>query len=107
MPLHFDNLRHARAFRIGRATYHAKMQRQADERRRRLVALVSSGRFEPKSSQALADELGVDRMTVWRDLQRLELKAGRCPHCGQLLPEVVDSAALEPGRTNRRPTGGK
>ena len=72
------------------------MQRAGDERRRQMVALVNSGRFQFGAYQALADELGVSRMTIWRDRQILR-DAGRCLHCGQLLPEVVGPAAFEAG----------
>ena len=68
------------------------MQREAAERRRRLVTLVQSGQYEPKASHALAAALGCDRATVWRDLQVLDLDTGRCPHCGQLLPAALEQA---------------
>lgn len=96
MALRFNSLRHARTFKLGRAAHNAAMQRQAEERRRRLVELVNSGRFKPKASQALADALGCHRDTVWRDLKRLDLD-GRCLHCGQLLPEVIEAAVLDAG----------
>ena len=93
--LHFVNREHALSFFRGRRAHHERMRRGAVERRRRLVSLISSGRFEPKASRALAEALGCGRTTLWEDLQTLDL-SGRCLHCGQLLPEVVP-AALEAG----------
>ena len=90
--LHFDNLEHLGAFVKGRTAHHKRMQREATERRQRLLVLVRSGQYEPKASQALADALGCGRNTLWRDLRRLELDAGRCPHCGQLLPAALEFA---------------
>jgi hypothetical protein len=90
--LRFDNLSHHQAFVAGRSEYHRQMQRQAAERRRRLLFLVQSGEFEPKASQALAEALGCSRMVVWRDLQALDLANSRCSHCGQLVPGAFEKA---------------
>ena len=89
-PPRFDNLHHLGAFVNGRTMHHRRQKRQAAERRRRLLELVRSGQYEPKGSWALAAALGCDRATVWRDLQVLDLDAGRCPHCGQLLPAALE-----------------
>ena len=91
-PLHFDNLHHSRAFLLGRAAHHKRMQREAADRRQRLLALVQSGQYEPKGSWALAAALGCDRATVWRDLQVLDFGVTRCSHCGQLLPAALEQA---------------
>ena len=93
--LRFDSLAHSRAFRLGRAAHFRRMQRDAADRRRRLVALVQSGQYEPKASQALAEALGCGRSTVWRDLQVLDLDTGRCLHCGQLLPAALELAIAD------------
>ncbi len=95
--LHFYSDEHRNAFFRGRKAHNESMRRRVEERRRRLVGLISSGRYEAKTSYTLAEALGVGRTTLWEDLQALESSAGRCSHCGQLLPEVVDSAALERG----------
>ena len=93
--LHFDSLHHLGAFVKGRTAHNKRQKRQAAERRRRLLILVQSGQHEPKASQALADALGVDRTTVWRDLGALDFGAARCTHCGQLLPAAFELATAE------------
>ena len=90
MALHFDNVAHFRAFKLGRMHYLRQRQRQAAERRRRLVDLVASGDYRPTNNRALAAALGVSRRTVARDLRAIRDEAGRCTHCGQLLPAVVE-----------------
>lgn len=90
MSLHFDSVKHFRAFKLGRRAYNRSRQRQAADRRRRLVELVATGEYKPTSNQKLADALGVARVTIWQDLQILEAEQGRCNHCGQLLPAVLE-----------------
>ncbi len=93
--LHFDNLNHLGAFVNGRTAHHKRQKRQAADRRHRLLALVQSGQFEPKASQALANALGIGRSTLWRDLKALDFGAARCTHCGQLIPAAFELATAE------------
>ncbi len=90
MALHFDNVRHSRAFRLGRLAHYDQLRRKADERRQRLVKLVASGEYRPNVNQPLADALGVHRATLYNDLMALK-DSGRCLHCGQPMPDIVKS----------------
>ena len=78
-------------FVTGRNRYNAKRRRLADERRLALMELIASGQFAARDKKGLAEALGINRATVWRDMKVLMSgDAGRCPTCGQQWPQFAD-----------------
>ena len=87
----FDSEEELKAFLLGRLVYNTKRRRVRDERRLKLILLVTSGQFKPSDKKGLAEAPGVARITVWRDMKAITAgDAGRCPTCGQHWPQFAD-----------------
>ncbi len=91
----FANIKHYQAFVSGSKRKNRARLRQQEARRLRLIELVATGQFDPKSLTALAAELGVSEMTIHRDRIAIEEDLGRCLQCGQILPHVADFMTAE------------
>ena len=71
----------------GRRQHHKRRRRARDARRRQLLGLLVAGKFKYSQTGAIAEYMGINRVTVWRDVVALRGENdGRCLECGQHLP---------------------
>lgn len=75
----------------GRRAYNAARRVQAQERRRQVAELLNKyGLLEYGTQARIADELGVSRATVHRDVRAILKLVRLCECCGSLVPRDRD-----------------